>query len=391
MSWNFRRFDALVPLIVAMSVFLLSFISPQRTPLSGNLHSCWRTCEAEPLVSSWGVVIVALACGIAASLARWRTPPIFFAAAIGWLAYGMWAAVAVASYYAGLRCDRVRAIIYLTLAPLLMTVVALGASERAGHAWRGAVVWVLTEIGMLILLPFIYGRWVRGRRQQQVELQEFRAVQARETERTRIAREMHDVVAHRVSLMVLHAGALEIGARDERTVLTAGLIRTAGRQALTELRQVLGVLRGPAEREPLPSIADIPQLVARTRAAGLPVTLDIGFQAPQGTSAVQRTAFRVVQEALTNVVKHAPGASTVVSLACTGKCLVIEVRNEPPPSPQAEAMPSSGLGLIGISERVKVLDGRFHAGATPQGGFLVRAEIPLKATGGTEHDPGADR
>lgn len=303
----------------------------------------------------------------------------------------MWAAVAVASYYAGLRCDRVRAIIYLTLAPLLMAVVALGASERAGHAWRGAVVWVLTEIGMLVLLPFIYGRWVRGRRQQQVELQEFRAVQARETERTRIAREMHDVVAHRVSLVVLHAGALEIGARDDRTVLTAGLIRTAGRRALTELRLVLGALRGPAEREPLPSIADIPQLVARTRAAGLAVTLDIGFEAPQGTSAVQRTAFRVVQEALTNVVKHALGASTVVSLACTGNCLVVEVRNEPPPQPQAEAMPSSGLGLIGISERVKVLDGRFHAGATPQGGFLVRAEIPLKATGRTEHDPGADR
>jgi signal transduction histidine kinase len=376
---SFRRFDARTPVIVGFSVFLLSLISSQRSPLAGDIGSCWRTCEEEPLVSSWGVVAVAAACGLAAGVARYDRRPVYLLSALGWLAYSMWAAVVVASYYAGLKSRHWGAVWYLTFSPLVMVAAVLWPSARHGGPWRGPIVYLVTVIGMLIVLPFMYGRWVRGRREQQVELEEFRGAQAREVERSRIAREMHDVVAHRVSLMVLHAGALEMGARDERTVYTAGLIRAAGREALKELRQVLGVLRGPAGTEPLPGIGDIPRLVELTREAGLPVDLALNMPVPHGTSAVQRTAYRIVQEALTNVVKYAPGAQTWVTLSCTAKTLYVDVRNDSATG-RRDPIPSSGLGLIGLSERVKVLDGKFTAGALHDGGFAVRAEIPLKGS-----------
>lgn len=368
-------------------MFLLSFISSQQSPLSGDISSCWRTCEEEPLVSTWGVAAIAAASGLAAALARQQRRFVYFMALLGWLAYSMWAAAVVSSYYAGLKSRHIGGILYLTLGPLVMMSAVLWPSARNGGPWRGPIVYLVTIIGMLIILPFLYGRWVRGRREQQVELEEFRGAQAREVERSRIAREMHDVVAHRVSLMVLHAGALEMGARDERTVYTAGLIRAAGREALKELRQVLGVLRGPAGTEPLPGIADIPRLVSLTREAGVPVDLALNLVVPQGTSSVQRTAYRIVQEALTNVVKYAPGAQTWVTLSCTGKTMLVEVRNDKATG-RREQIPSSGLGLIGLSERVKVFDGKFTAGPLPEGGFQVSAEIPLKGNGDDSHPGG---
>ncbi len=379
MSRNFSRFEALAPAIAAVTVFLLSFLSPQRSPLYASGSSCWRTCAEEPLIASWTVIPVAAACGIAVAVTRYYLLPIFVMAAAGWLFFGMWAALIVASYYAGLRFGRYAAAAFLGLSTAVIAAVAFTPSETDSGLWRGSVVYVVSAAGLMLFLPFMFGRWTLGRREQQAEMEAFRSVQVRESERNRIAREMHDIVAHRVSLIVIHAGALEMRAPDEPTVQAAGLIRTAGREALTELRQVLGVLRGTVETMPMPDIAGIPKLSELSGQAGLAVDLHLHEQARDAGVVAQRTAYRVVQEALTNVIKHAPAAAVKISVICPGETLTINVRNAAPET-VSELIPGSGLGLAGLSERVRALGGTFTAGPTADGGFEVHAEIPSNAT-----------
>jgi signal transduction histidine kinase len=374
-SWDFRRFDALLPWGAGLVVFLLSFLSPQHSHFSGH-SGCWSTClNTRPIASVWVVVVAAL-CGLATAIARRVQWPLYATAALGWFVYGMWAAVGMASYYAGLKLTRRGVIAYLLLALASVIVPVIVGMRRNELPWRGAFVSASIGASMIVLLPYIYGRWVRGRRREQAALQESRAAQAKQAERSRIAAEMHDVVAHRVALMVLHAGALELGAKDERTVQTAGLIRREGREALTELRQTLGALRGPPEARPQPTLADIPALVEHTVEAGVPVTLQLRQDDARLPSTVQRTAYRVVQEGLTNVVKHAGSASTEVLVRQGDSGLEITVRNGPPPS-EAAQLPGSGFGLIGLRERVALVGGRLEATPSPDGGFLLRAHIPL--------------
>ncbi|MGW0533545.1 sensor histidine kinase [Streptomyces sp. NPDC003032] len=243
------------------------------------------------------------------------------------------------------------------------------------------------------------------------ERAEERAEWARNEERTRIAREMHDVVAHRVSLMVVHAAALQAVARKdpEKAVKNAALVGDMGRQALTELREMLGVLRAgdgvqsakpvrPAEPVPLaavgyaaaaaasravdedgPSLAELDELVGQSRAAGMAVDLSVQGE-PRGYAAdVEQTAYRVVQEALTNVHKHAAGAKTYVRLAHRTAEIAMQVENEPPPDPGSTTdarLPSGGNGLVGMKERVTGLGGVFVSGPTDDGGFRVSAVLP---------------
>lgn len=209
-------------------------------------------------------------------------------------------------------------------------------------------------------------------------MEEFRNIEVREFERNRIAREMHDIVAYRISLIVIHAGALEMRAPDAPTVKVAGLIRTAGREALTELRQVLGVLRGTIDTVPMPDIAGIPKLSELSQQAGLAVDLHMDEHARDASPAVQRTAYRLVQEALTNIIKHAPGAAVKISVTCPRETLNVNVRNDVPVT-VVEVIPGSGLGLAGLGERVRAEGGTFEAGPTADGGFEVHAEIPRRA------------
>ncbi|WP_030788723.1 sensor histidine kinase [Streptomyces sp. NRRL S-920] len=244
------------------------------------------------------------------------------------------------------------------------------------------------------------------------ERAEERAEWARNEERTRIAREMHDVVAHRVSLMVVHAAALQAVARKdpEKAVKNAALVGDMGRQALTELRQMLGVLRTgdgvksakPVEPVPLaavahaaaaaasraqdedgPCLAELDELVGQSRDAGMAVDLSVEGE-PRGYAAdVEQTAYRVVQEALTNVHKHAAGAKTYVRLAHRAAEIAMQVENEPPPETgSADAgLPSGGNGLVGMKERVTELGGVFVSGPTDGGGFRVSAVLPAAAAG----------
>jgi signal transduction histidine kinase len=252
------------------------------------------------------------------------------------------------------------------------------------------------------------------------ERAEERAEWARGEERTRIAREMHDVVAHRVSLMVVHAAALQAVARKdpEKAVRNAALVGDMGRQALTELREMLGVLRSGegfssmsrvrpgsesasgaapvplaavgaaaaaaasrAESEAAegPCLAELEVLVGQSAAAGMVVELSVEGEVRVYAAEVEQTAYRVVQEALTNVHKHAAGAKTRVRLAHRVSEIAMQVENGPPPEPasaSAVGLPSGGNGLVGMRERVVALGGVFVSGPTDAGGFRVSAVIP---------------
>ncbi|MFB4316175.1 sensor histidine kinase [Actinomadura sp. 21ATH] len=238
--------------------------------------------------------------------------------------------------------------------------------------------------------PVLLGLYMGTRKQLFASLQEraerlereqhLLAERARGEERTRIAREMHDVVANRVSVMVVHAGALKAVARrdPDQAAETAAVIGDMGRQALEELRQVIGVLRQGEEALPQtsPTLADVRDLVHQSTAAGLTVEMAVRGEERAMPAAVGRTLYRLVQEALTNVHKHAGDADTVVAVALAPEAVEAEISNAPPREAPRHGLPSGGNGLLGLRERVTALGGTLDAGPR-DGGFTVRARIPL--------------
>ncbi|MGH3310885.1 MAG: sensor histidine kinase [Streptomyces sp.] len=338
-------------------------------------------------------------------------------------------------------------------------------------AWFIPLVSVALSLGVTAP-PVLLGLYLRARRRLVESLRERadglerelalladraeeRAEWARNEERTRIAREMHDVVAHRVSLMVVHSAALQaVALKDpEKASKNAALVGDMGRQALTELRTMLGVLRSqqqapgnPAKPEhPLkpgqpekpggggparlaefavavagsvrgggrerggsvpvaaveekvvaegPRLGELEALVGQSRTAGMAVELSVEGESSGGYAAgVEQTAFRVVQEALTNVHKHAPGARTRVRLAHRAAEVAVQVENEPSVAgdgAQDAGLPSGGNGLVGMKERVVALGGGFVSGPTDAGGFRVSAVIPA-GRARVEGAAGADR
>ncbi|MBB5964654.1 sensor histidine kinase [Planomonospora venezuelensis] len=207
---------------------------------------------------------------------------------------------------------------------------------------------------------------------------------ARDAERNRIARDMHDVMAHRLSLVALHAGALaHRGDLDrERAASTARTIQTNAQLALTELRQVLGLLRADHDG-PQPTLAELPALLADAREAGATVRLDTSGVRDEDLRALPETlsctALRIVQEALTNARKHAPAEPVTVRLAGRrGTRLELEVRNRIGVAP-GTAPPSAGLGLTGLAERVRLAGGELEYGERSDGSFAVLARLPWPA------------
>ncbi|MFD3539998.1 sensor histidine kinase [Streptomyces sp. NPDC058662] len=290
----------------------------------------------------------------------------------------------------------------------LRTRVDVEADPRLVVVLSGFVAVALT------VPPVLFGLYIGARRRLLESLQERadslerelslladraeeRAEWARTEERTRIAREMHDVVAHRVSLMVVHAAALEaVAAKDPaRAARNAALVGDMGRQALTELREMLGVLRAEAPKpaaspavaavalapagafEDGPSLGELEGLVGQSRAAGMVVEMLVQGEGAVYAAEVEQTAYRVVQEALTNCHKHAPGARVVVRLAHRGGEVAMQVENGPCDGKATEpGLPSGGNGLVGMRERVLGLGGVFVSGPTDAGGFRVSAVLP---------------
>jgi signal transduction histidine kinase len=244
-----------------------------------------------------------------------------------------------------------------------------------------------------------WGMYVRARRQLVHSLQEralraeleqeLRVAQGRQLERSRIAREMHDVLAHRISLLSLHAGALELhpDAPADDIARAAAVIREAAHDALEDLREVIGVLRadpaddqradGPPQR-PQPTLVDLPELVDQSRQAGMPIVLDCTVADLAAVPATTgRAAYRIVQEGLTNARKHAPDAEvSVVVRGAAGDALTVEICNPCPTEPSATPIPGAGTGLIGLAERASLAGGRLELGRTPTGDFRLYARLP---------------
>jgi signal transduction histidine kinase len=280
------------------------------------------------------------------------------------------------------------------LVPLL---VATTAVFPLVHPDPGIPFLVDVAIGLVltavILLSALY---VRARRQlaaltlEQARLavgeREKQVVEARRAERARIAREMHDVLAHRLSLLSMHAGALEYrpDAPPAELAAAAGIVRQTAHSALEELREVIDVLRedpGAAIDKPLPGVADLPDLVAESVAAGQPVRLSgDGVDAHEVPAPLGRTAYRVVQEGLTNARKYARGAQVRVVLSGSpGDCLQTEVVNARPSTTGGAPMPGAGTGLVGLRERTELLGGALEHGPTADGGFRLVARLPWPA------------
>lgn len=357
-----------------------------------------RTEPAPPSAGHPGTAILALpvlldiALGIASLVALWdrRRHPVgvavFVITASVFSALSAGAALAVL-FNAVLRCDR-RTLAWIALGSLAASIVYELLHATSGIDFRDNL---LTSV-LLIGFAIGWGLFVRVRRdlvdslhERNARLEEegrLRADQARAAERERIAREMHDVLAHRISLLSLHAGALEYrpDAPPAEIAATAGVVREAAAAALEELRDVIGVLREGTDgesRPPQPTLADLPALIEESRAAGVRIEaeLDLG---DEDAGATGRTAYRIVQEALTNARKHAPGTLVRVRVARTkdGE-LTIEVRNRAPLT-AAPTLPGAGSGLIGLGERVELTGGELRHEFAAGGDFVLAATLPAE-------------
>ena len=245
---------------------------------------------------------------------------------------------------------------------------------------------VLGELAFGLFVMFLVwyiGRRIRFRGERAEQLEREQAAEARRAvaeERTRIARELHDVVAHRVSLMTVQAGAAKTVAADdpEGALQAMEAVEQAGRQALDELRHLLGVLRPDAEVEvlgPQPGLADVPRLVEQLGEAGLEVSLTIDGAQTDLPARVDLFAYRIVQEALTNVLKHAGShARTEVRVSTDNHGVEIEVLDN---GHGATILPGSGHGIVGMRERALLLGGSLDTGPRPGGGFQVVAYLPI--------------
>ncbi|MGK5733780.1 sensor histidine kinase [Streptomyces sp. URMC 124] len=238
--------------------------------------------------------------------------------------------------------------------------------------------------------PVALGLLTRTRRELAARLDELTRSRAREdrlladqvlaTERARLAREMHDVVAHQVSLISLQAGAVQISTGDAGAREATRKIRELSVRTLEELRHMVGILRAAGadteELTPQPRLADLPRLI---ELSALDVTYENACdERTVRSEAIERAAFRTVQEALTNARKHAPGAHVRVRLAeDAAETLLVEIRNGPPDAAvPAPGLPGGGHGLVGLRERAQSLGGTLEAHATREGGFVVRAGFP---------------
>jgi signal transduction histidine kinase len=276
-------------------------------------------------------------------------------------------------------------------------------SDHVGNTW---VVWLVAAVvGWLVALAAVAGQ-SRSRRAFRTALEErgWLLERERETaaqlavdaERARIARELHDIVSHTVSLMVIQAGAArQVLATEPASAAEAMLaVEAAGRDAMTELRHLLGVLSPTAEGDlavedggtaaPQPSLSRLTPLIDRVAFAGLPVDVRISGEPRPLPSGVDVTAYRIIQEALTNALKHGDGVRAEVTVRYAERYLRIEVLNSGPSVLQGDPAPrdqvggdSPGRGLVGLRERVAVYGGELDARRRLGGGYRVRARIPL--------------
>ncbi|WP_152360302.1 sensor histidine kinase [Microlunatus speluncae] len=253
-------------------------------------------------------------------------------------------------------------------------IAPYGSEFGYGPATSAAAFWIPAVALAVVLARFrVHHRRTKVRMAEEVEQR-----QALE-ERTRIARELHDVVAHHMSVIAVQASTAQYRIDSGLTAEIAEefqSIGTSAQRSLQELRQVLGVLRGP-EIAARPDLNDLPKLIESTRLAGVPARMIMNGAAATPTADLQYTAYRIIQEALSNVIKHAPGAKTTVTVEIRPHDLVIDVINKPA-SVRRDPPNTPGHGLTGVRERAEAAGGSMLARAVYGGGFQLRAVLPTR-------------
>jgi signal transduction histidine kinase len=287
-------------------------------------------------------------------------------------------ALAIAAYTAAAHLPRRTVAIWVT--PIaVVAALAIALDQQAHRNW----VEVLINISFPVLLAILLGRIAFNRRARLARDRERAAADAVAEERARIARELHDVVAHAIGVMVVQAGAARtVVDRDPAAAKDAiAQVEHVGRDGLAEMRRLIGVLTdgdGAAARAPQPGLGALDDLVSTVRSAGLAVEVVRAGEARPLPAGADLTAYRVIQEALTNVLKHAGPAHARVTLGYDDGRLAIEVEDD---GIGPSATDDPGHGLVGMRERVGLYGGVLRTGARPGGGFAVRAEIPFEQGG----------
>jgi signal transduction histidine kinase len=286
-----------------------------------------------------------------------------------------------AAYALGAHARFRDAVIGLVLtAPIVVLLSHRGELGLAFSQGDGAKAVVLSSLQLVAF--WLAGVLVRARRQaaalagQSAALQR-QAVEATAAERARIARELHDIVAHHLSVIVLQAAGARASGKPAGAPLEK--IENSARQALAETRRLLDVLRDPDEETglaPQPGVGDLDELAASVRAAGVPVNLVIDCDRAALPAAMDVSVYRIVQEALTNVLKHAGQARADVAIGCVDNTVTIDITDNGTGEPGNQA-PAGGHGLAGMRERAAAFGGELAAGPRPGGGFAVRARLPV--------------
>jgi signal transduction histidine kinase len=314
-----------------------------------------------PMVA-WWLMLGLLLLATALSVADWRP----------WLLSESVAQAPVMFTLALVSARRVTAVAFLTtLAAGVLSV--LWVRPESPHVVQAMVSWSLE-----LLVVTMIGHSYRMRRLSTLRVAEEYGKRRLLEERARIARELHDLVAHHMSVIAVQASTAPYrvkGVASEEVLREFRDINAAASTSLTELRQLLGVLRGDRDNPltaPQPSLDGLAELVESARRAGTPVHLELPEHTPEAGAAMSLTVYRIVQEALSNVIKHATGAATSVTIALDGRNLVVEVVNEA----GAESAPGPGYGLVGMRERVTLAGGELFAGRLADGRFAVRAVLP---------------
>ncbi|NBE98429.1 two-component sensor histidine kinase [Nonomuraea sp. KC401] len=278
--------------------------------------------------------------------------------------------IALVSVGAHLERHRRATAVLLTVAfvPLMVALDRLGSGEPLAD---------IVLLYVVLVLAWCIGAWLRSARAAEAERRRHVAAATRAAERTRIARELHDVVTHHVTAMVVQAEAARyLTAAPERLDATLSAVTDTGRRAITDLRHLLDLLNPDHDTDGrTPSAGDLHGLVEQTRQAGQPVEFDEEGTPPESAGSAEFVAYRVVQEALTNALKYAHGSRTEVRVRHAHKEISVEISTDGSGS-RTRSPGGSGRGLAGLRDRVDALGGEFDAGPRPDGGFLVRARVP---------------
>lgn len=306
-------------------------------------------------------------------------PPLFLPTSLTY--WDEFVVLMVALYSCARHLRRAGAFIALGLSALTMALLPLEFPELrdAGDlVFNSALLIAAFAIGLL-------ARSWSGYRDRIAIASAERAVaeeRASHAERARIARELHDVIAHTITVIVMQAGGARLASASDPAIAASTLARIEelGRSSLAELRTLLPLLQDDADAAaaaPQPRLADVEALCDRMRELGLPVRLRTDGELDDLPLGIQLTAYRVVQEGLTNVMKHAGGVGAEVSIRCVGERSQLSVEVASPAPAGGPGIPGTGRGLAGLAERVRLAGGTFTANARPDGGFVLHAELPL--------------